>query len=183
MGVPRLKPNDTALLVVDMQEKLVPAMREPETLTRQVTRLIDGVQILGIPALVTEQYPKGLGQTVDPLASRLETAYCRAEKTCFTACIESIKDALDALNVHCVVVAGIEAHVCVMQTCLDLVNRGYVVGAALDAISARHPHDQDLAERRLQQAGVLPLSVESALMELIGDASDSRFKQIRELIK
>jgi nicotinamidase-related amidase len=183
MAVPRLIPNDTALLIVDMQQKLLPAMESPDTLTDRVTRLIDGANALAVPTMITEQYPRGLGATIDPVADRLPADHTRAEKTCFTACIDPIKDALDARNAHCVIVAGIEAHVCVLQTCLDLADRGYVVAAVLDATSSRHALDREFAGRRMQQAGVLPMTVESTLMELIGDASDARFKQIRDIIK
>jgi nicotinamidase-related amidase len=183
MAVPRLQLNDTALLVVDMQQKLVPAMSGSDALIDRTTRLLDGVNALGLPVLATEQYPRGLGATIDAVAQRLSAAHPPAEKTCFTACIEPIKDALDAVHAHGVIVAGIEAHVCVLQTCLELVDRGYVVGAVRDATASRAEMDREIASRRLQQAGVLPLTVESTLMELIGDAGDSRFKQLRDIIK
>lgn len=183
MAIPRLKPNDTALLVVDMQAKLVPVMTSPDALTQQVGRLLDGARALDLPVVATEQYPRGLGSTVPAIRERLSDAHTIAEKTRFSACTDAIKDALDSLNVHCVAVAGIEAHVCLLQTCLDLVDRGYIVGAVLDATSSRHAADREIAQRRLAQAGVLPVSVESTLMELVADAGDTRFKQVRDIIK
>jgi nicotinamidase-related amidase len=183
MGTPRLKRNDTALLIVDMQQRLVPAMHDPDTLTRRMGRLIDGADALELPTVVTEQYPKGLGPTVPSVNDKLGHRATRVEKTCFTACTEAVLDRLTEAHVHCVAVAGIEAHVCLMQTCLDLVDRGYVVGAVLDATDSRRPQDRELAEHRMRQAGVLPMSVESTLMELVGDAADPSFKQVREVIK
>ena len=169
--------------MVDVQVKLLPAMHGADELVQQTGRLIDGANVLGLPVLVTEQYRKGLGPTVPVLAGRLEGAVCNHEKLKFSACIEPVREALVQRQVRSVLVCGIEAHVCVLQTCLDLMDVGYVVAVAVDAITSRRPGDRDAAVQRLIQAGVVPTTVESALLELVHEAGGDRFKAVIPLIK
>ena len=137
MSAPRFQIENTALLVVDMQEKLVPMMHNSQSLVQQVGRLIDGASALKLPVLVTEQYRKGLGVTVPELAGRLHGAVCNQEKLKFSACIEPVRDHLAHSRAHAVMVCGIEAHVCVLQTCLDLLDNGFVAALVVDAIGSR----------------------------------------------
>jgi nicotinamidase-related amidase len=183
MSLPRLRLGQTALLVIDMQERLVPVMREPDRLVAAASRLIDGANILGLPVLATEQYRKGLGDTVTPIAQRLGPALCREEKLKFSALIEPVRAILSERGVRSVIVCGIEAHVCVLQTCLDLLDAGYITALAVDATSSRHAVDDAAAISRLTQAGVLPATVESALLELVHEAGTERFKQVLGVIK
>lgn len=183
MSIPRLHLEHTALLVIDMQEKLVPAMREPERLTAAVGRMIDGANALRLPVLVTEQYRKGLGDTITPIAGRLGTALCRAEKLKFSALIEPVRALLIERQIRSVIVCGIEAHVCVLQTCLDLIDAGYLAALAVDATSSRHAIDEAAALTRMTQAGVLPTTVESSLFELVREAGTDRFKQVLAVVK
>ncbi len=183
MAIPRLEPDGTALLVVDVQERLLPAMHNSADVERQVGRMIDGANVLGLPILVTEQYRKGLGLTVPSLADRLKSAVCVEEKLKFSACVEPVIAALEQRSIRSVVVVGIEAHVCVMQSCLDLAELGYVVAAAVDAIGSRRLADQSAAVDRLVQAGVIPTTVESALLEMTHEAGTDRFKAILPVIK
>jgi nicotinamidase-related amidase len=183
MGLPRLRPDDTAILVVDMQQRLVPVMHESEALVQNVSKLVEGAAALEAPLLMTEQYPRGLGGTIDQLTGLTERAHCRAEKTCFSGYVERVQQTLEKRETRCVAVAGIEAHVCLQQTCLELQDRGYIVGAVLDATSSRQPRDRELAEQRLIQAGIVPLSVEALLMELVQDAAAPAFKALRPIIK
>jgi len=183
MPAARLQIEHTALLVVDMQERLLPAMAEPDTLVTQVGRLIDGAHVLEVPVIVTEQYRKGLGPTVPELDKRLSNAVCRQEKLKFSACIEPVRDELMRRGVRAVVVCGIEAHVCVLQTCLDLLDAGLVPFVVLDAVGSRRDPDRDAAVTRMTQAGVIATTVESALLELVHEAGTERFKAILPLIK
>jgi nicotinamidase-related amidase len=183
MPTPRLRVEYTALLVIDMQEKLVPAMRESERLIGAVGRLIDGANVLRLPVLVTEQYRKGLGDTVTPIAQRLGAALCREEKLKFSALVEPVRAILLERQIRNVIVCGIEAHVCVMQTCLDLLDAGFITAVAVDAVSSRHAIDEAAAITRLTQAGAIPTTVESALLELTHEAGTQRFKQMLGVIK
>ncbi|MFP4222759.1 MAG: isochorismatase family protein [Phycisphaeraceae bacterium] len=179
----RLDPDHTAIVLVDVQERLVPAMHNAEPLVRQVGRLLDAAAVLDLPVLVTEQYPDGLGQTMPALASHVARSVCRHDKTRLSACIGPIRDELARLQARCVLVAGLEAHVCVAQTCLDLLEQGYLTGVVADATGSRNAYDREIGLQRLFQAGVMPLTVESAVLELLGDASHDKFRDIHRIIK
>jgi nicotinamidase-related amidase len=183
MPLPRFQLARTALLVVDIQENLLPHIHNAEEVVREAGKLIDGANALGVPILVTEQYRKGLGPTISDLASRLGKAAGSFEKLKFSACIEPMRQELSRRSVRNVIVCGIEAHVCVLQTCLDLADAGYVAGVALDAIGSRRPADQDAAVRRMLQAGIVPTTVESALLELVHEAGTERFRAVLPIIK
>lgn len=182
MPTPRLDPRHTALLVVDMQDRLMPVMHETEQLVRRAGRLIDGFNALGLPVLVTEQYRKGLGETVPELAKRLHAARCNQDKLKFTACVEPVRQELIDCGARSVVVAGIEAHVCVLLTALDLLDGGYITAVAVDATSSRRAEDKEMAVSRMTQAGVLPATVESVLFELTQEAGGERFRALREIV-
>ena len=183
MAIPRLRTGSTALLVVDIQERLVPVMRDPQRLVAQAGRLIDGFQVLGLPVLATEQYRKWLGDTLPEIARRLEGAACREEKLKFSACIEPVRAHLIDRQVRSVIVCGIEAHVCVLQSCLDLLEAGYITAIAVDAISSRRQEDQDAALERLKSAGTIITTVESALFELMHEAGTDLFRKMLPLVK
>jgi nicotinamidase-related amidase len=171
------------LLVVDVQEKLLPHMHDPQGVLTQATRLVDGAHALGLPVLVTEQYRKGLGLTEPSLASRWDKAQGVYEKLMFSALIEPVRLKLDALQARSVLVCGIEAHVCVLQTCLDLARAGFVPYVVVDAIGSRRVVDQAAAVQRMIQAQVAPTSVESALLELVHEGGSTAFKAILPLIR
>jgi len=183
MAIPRLQLDQTALLVVDVQDRLMPHMHNTEKLIDKLATLIDGAKVIGLPILVTEQYRKGLGRTVPEIAKRLDKALCNHEKLKFSACIEPVRELLARHNIRTVLVCGIEAHVCVLQTCLDLAGSGFVTAVVTDAISSRRQMDQDTAVQRMIQAGVLPTTVESCLLELVHEAGTERFKAILPVIK
>mgnify|MGYP002624034996 FL=1 len=183
MSMPRFMVGRSALLVVDVQEKLVPAMTDAEQLVASVGKLIDGMHLLKVPVLATEQYPRGLGPTVQPIAQRLASAVCVEEKLKFSACIEPVRAKLTEGRIHSVIVCGIEAHVCVQQTCLDLIQAGYVTGFVVDAITSRKAIDRDTAVQRLTQAGAVPVTVESVLFELMHEAGGEQFKALSKLVK
>lgn len=184
MPAPRLTIDDTALLVVDLQERLVPVMREPDALLAQAGTLIDGAAALELPILVTEQYRKGLGVTVPTIAEKLGgLAVSNHEKLKFSACIEPVLSELNRRQRRTVLVCGIEAHVCVLQTCLDLRKAGFIPAVAVDAVSSRRTLDMEVALRRMEHCGVLLTTVESCLLEIVHEAGTERFKSILPLIR
>lgn len=183
MATPRFTLEHTAILVVDLQERLVPHMHNAAALIQQAGRLIDGANALAVPLLVTEQYRKGLGVTVPQIASRLGGAACNHDKLKFSSCIEPVREEMSKRGIRSVVVCGVEAHVCVLQTCLDLIDAGYVTAVVTDAIGSRRATDQDAAAQRMIQAGVVPTTVESILMELVHEAGTPRFKAVLPIIK
>ena len=183
MAVARFHLDRTALLLVDMQEKLLPHIHDHETVLDQAGRLLDAANALDLPVLVTEQYRKGLGDTVPALRNRLTSTACIFEKLKFSACIEPVRRELSRRSLTSVVVCGIEAHVCILQTCLDLVERGPTAALAVDAIGSRRSADKNAAIDRMTQAGIVPTTVESVVLELVREAGGARFKAVLPIIK
>lgn len=173
--------GDSALLVVDVQGKLATLVPGHERLIWNIGRLIDGAQALGVPVMATEQYPRGLGPTVPDLANRLESV---AEKVAFScgACGE-LFEPLGGRGIRKILLAGIEAHVCVQQTALDLMTAGFRIYLAVDAIGARYEIDYRTALRRLDSAGATLTTTEAALFEWCETAAAPEFKQISQLIQ
>ncbi len=171
--------DDTALLVVDVQEKLLPAIAGGPRIVWNIRRLIDAAAVLGLPVLVTEQYPKGLGPTVGDLAERLPPA---VEKLTFSAggC-PGLFDDLRQRGVHKVLLCGVEAHVCVAQTALDLMADGCRVYVAVDATGSRFEADYRTALRRMDSAGAVLTTVEAAMFELCRVAGTPEFRRISRL--
>ena len=170
------------LVVVDVQEKLVPSIPVAEQLVRNCRRLIEGARVLGVPVYATEQYPKGLGGTVPALAELLPE---RPEKLCFS-CAGTLAwgpAAEQADGRDQIVVAGIEAHVCVLQTALDLLAQGYRVHVPADAVASRHKLDWKIALRRMEASGATLTTAESVLFECCEAAGTPEFKEISRLVK
>lgn len=172
---------DTGLLIIDVQQKLVPLVAGAERIVWNIDRLLTGAQMFGVQAIATEQYPKGLGPTVDPLRSSLGAVF---SKTSFSALgAPELCDELRARPNGKWLVAGIESHVCVQQTVLDLACQGFRVYVAIDAIGARHEIDHQQALRRMESAGATLTTTEAALFEWCQDSTHPRFKELSELIK
>lgn len=184
--MPRLDRQRAVLLVIDVQEKLLPVIHEHKWVAQNVERLVRGTQILGVPAIVTEQYVKGLGATVAPLRSALaEThGYRPIEKVCFSAqgC-DAFRAQLEAFERKQVIVAGIETHVCVYQTIKDLLTAGYEVTVVADAVSSRTAENKEIALRRLSADGAKLSTTEMALFELLAVSGTDEFRAISRLIK
>lgn len=174
-----MNPSNTVLLVIDMQEKLLPSIPENDRIVWNARRLLDGAEILGVAALGTEQYRKGLGATVEPLAAKLGEM---PDKLHFSSC-QSIATKLEELNRPKILMAGIEAHVCVQQTALDLLSLGYDVYLATDAVGSRFSHDYEIALRRMESTGVTLTTTEAALFEWCREAGTPQFKQISQLVR
>jgi len=173
----------TALLVVDVQEKLWPAMRDRQRLVDRIVVMIRGCRLLGIPAFLTEQYPKGLGKTLQVIREALDHQ-AAIHKMTFSCCgMVELVDKLKKGQIEQVVVVGIESHVCVLQTALDLLSLGFQVHVARDAVSSRHEEDQRTALQRMAREGVVITTVEMALFELLRTAQAPEFKQVSKLIR
>ena len=176
-----MTPADSALLVVDVQEKLIGAILDHQRVVWNIGRLLDGASLLGVAAAATEQYPQGLGPTVPELASRLGDIPSKLAFSCI-GCRE-VFDGLVESGVRKLLVAGIETHVCVAQTVLDALSAGFRVQVAVDAVGARATLDHDIALRRLDSAGATLTTTEAALFEWCGQSGTPEFKQISSLIK
>ncbi len=173
--------GESALLVVDVQEKLVPAIADHQRVVFNTRRLVDGAKILDVPVVATEQYPKGLGPTVPELAERLGPI---PEKLTFSCCgCPEIFADLRAKGIHKILVTGIETHVCVQQTVLDLLADGWRVYLAVDAVGSRFAIDRDTALRRMDSAGAVLTTTEAALFEWCQEAGTEQFKAISRLVR
>lgn len=176
----------SSLLLVDMQERLLPAMSGAADVERQCGILLKAARALEVPVTLSEQYPKGLGHTVPALKSEIGNAPV-FEKLAFSAWRD------EALKAHLirhheqgrpqVFVAGIEAHVCVLQSATDLANAGFAVFAVADAMSSRAPASLDLALARLRHAGIEVVNTEMVVFELLGRAGTAEFKALSGLIR
>src|SRR5208337_1286839 len=177
----KMSAGDTGLLIVDVQDKLVPKIREQEALVRNLAFLIDGARLLNMPVQATEQYPRGLGPTVPELASRLPE---RPDKVGFSCCaIPSVADNFHRAARPKVVVAGIETHVCILQTVLDLLALDFRVYVPVDAVGSRYAIDHQQALRRMEQAGAIPVTVEMCVFEWVAGADHPQFKAISKLVQ
>ncbi|MGV8095747.1 MAG: isochorismatase family protein [Mangrovibacterium sp.] len=179
----RITRENTVGLVIDIQEKLVPVMEEQEDLLRKCKILIEGLQELGIPLIVTQQYTKGLGQTVESIRSVIKD-FNPIEKREFSCCDASpVADQLKEKNAKKVIICGIESHVCVLQTAVDLKEAGYTPIVVLDCVSSRSWNSVDLAAERFRYEGIMMTSCESILFELTRSSTAPEFKSISNLVK
>ncbi len=179
----RIKSNNVAALVIDFQERIFPAIHEHEKLLRNVPILLEGLKVLDIPIFVTEQYVKGLGPTVPEIACCLEGIE-RIEKSSFSCCDEPrFSLALANSGKDFVIVCGIESHVCVLQTVIDLKQHGYNPIVVEDCISSRKESDKRTALDRMRHEGVILTSYEAILFELLRFSGGETFKAISRLVK
>lgn len=180
-----LLPEKSMLVVIDIQERLAPAMSHLDTMLKKTGLLLEGGKLLGVDTVVTEQYPKGLGATVEAVKTHLEmdTALI-LEKTAFS-CFGSTEFCaqLTSLNPKTLVLCGIETHVCVLQTARDAIARGYEVVLAVDAVSSRNDTDRETALDYLRGLGVHLRTVESILFDWLKDAKHPQFKPVSKLVR
>ena len=179
-----LDASHSSLLIVDVQERLLPAIDEGARVVSRTQILIKAAQALEIPITISEQYPKGLGKTVPEIANNTATFF---EKTTFS-CWRDAEMKKHFINQHehdrpLVVIAGIEAHVCVLQTAVDLHHAGFGVFVVADATSSRKPQSVELALARLRQSDIQIVNTEMALFELLGRAGTPEFKALSALIR
>ena len=168
-------------VLVDVQERLFPHIHEHETLEQNLLRLMKGLQILEVPIVVTQQYTRGLGATIPSLAAEIGSQSA-LEKMHFSCC-GSPEFNSELEEAETVLLFGIESHVCVLQTALDLLEQGKRVAWVDDCIGSRKPHDKDMARLRLIQAGGIPTTYESLLLELCKISGTAEFKAISQLIR
>lgn len=178
MSAGKLDPERTALVVVDVQEafRIAPGF---DRVALATATLVRGADAIGIPTTVTEQYPNGLGETVPEVAEHLPEGVEPIDKVCFSA---AAADGFALGGRDQALVCGIETHVCVNQTVLDLLGQGVEVHVAEDAVASRFEENNRIGLRKMEQAGAVPTSVETALFELLGRAGTDEFKRVQGLI-
>ena len=178
-----LSQEDSVLMVIDMQGNLYESMQDKSFLLENVRKLVRGMQVFGIPVIVTEQIPEKLGPTIEPVVSLLPDAP-RIPKSDFSCCgEEKIMKALKALERQQVLLCGIETHVCVYQTAVDLLGFGYDVHLVADAVSCMTVLNREIGIRKLRDEGARLASTEMVLFELIRTADDPKFKEIFRIVK
>ena len=177
---PRITPETSVVCVIDVQEKLIGTLPDQgKKILASGRFLLDVARELSVPIVVTEQYPKGLGPTVSELCDDVDAI----EKTGFSGCVaDAFLERLKQHNAESVILFGMEAHVCVLQTALDLLRQGYRVMLAVDATVSALSLDTEIAFRRLEQAGAMPATVESIAFEWLGNAKHPQFKTISKRV-
>lgn len=178
-----LKRKNTALLVIDIQERILPVILEHERVVENTLKLINGFKILNLPIYYTEQYPKGLGPTEAKIKSALEKTEAIQKMTFSCSGAGNLFDDLKKMEIEQVVVCGIESHVCVMQTVLDLLAVNFQVHVVSNAVSSRRKFDYEIALRRMENNGAELTLTESSLFELLNVCGTDEFKSISKLVK
>jgi nicotinamidase-related amidase len=179
-----LQPIGTALIVIDVQEASRHVIPEFETVAVKISTAVRGFLTLGVPMLVTEQYPRGLGHTAEEIRLVLPDSAEIFEKSAFSSCgAGAFAARLDELNIKQAVICGLETHICVNQTAHDLLDRGIQVHLLTDAVCSRFEENKAAGLAKMQASGVIASSVEMALFELMRDAKHEKFKEIQALIK
>ena len=178
-----LKKETTALLIIDLQERILPVIRNYETVLENTVKLIRGFKVLQLPIYFTEQYPKGLGPTSQLILNELEgyTAYQKMSFSCSGA--ENLFDGFHKNKLSQIVVTGVESHVCVQQTVLDLIANNYQVNLAADAVSSRREIDYNIALQRMATLGAEVTTTESILFELLEVCGTPEFKEVSKIVK
>ena len=175
--------EDTTLVIIDIQEKLFRVIHEKENLSANTVKLVKGIRSLAIPVILTEQYPDGLGPTLSEISSLIPEIE-PVTKFDFSCCKEeSFLSKLDELKRNQIILCGIETHICVYQTAIDLTDMGYEVKIAVDCVSSRTPVNRGNALSRMELEGIMPTSTEMILFELLGTAKNDKFKEISTIIK
>ncbi|MBO1531324.1 hydrolase [Psychrobacter sp. F1192] len=181
----RIARENTQAMLIDVQERLAPHIFDNENIVKKIITLIKGLQALDIPVMLNEQYKKGLGDTLPEILEVLEGDNAKSfEKVTFSACDNDDSwNYLAQQNRSTILLFGVEAHVCVMQTALDLLDNGMQPVIVADAVGSRFPYDKKQAIRRIRRAGAVITTVESILFELCRSSKDPAFKTISNLIK
>ena len=187
----KITKDNATLLVIDFQEKLVPAMSEPEKCVDNKAKLIEGARILGLPIVVSEQYPQGLGSTVPAIREVLDKeidgtiipANIIAKRAFSCLDEEKILNELEKVDRDYVLVCGIESHICVLQTIMDLSEKGFIPVLVEDCVFSRKENDKTQAVKRAAMEGAIVTTYESILFELLGSSTAPEFKAISKLIK
>ncbi|KAF1042912.1 MAG: putative hydrolase YcaC [Herbaspirillum frisingense] len=171
--------SESALLVIDLQQKLLPAIHDNEAILAQAVRMATIASLLGVPVIATEQIPDKLGSNHPDVRRLCDKVLAKSH---FDACAEGLLPALPT-SVRQIVMTGCEAHICMLQTALTLLERGYRVLPLLDACGSRKPGDRDAAFERLRRAGAVPVTVEMVAYEWMRDSKHPQFREVLKLIK
>ena len=177
-----MQSKDTALLIIDVQERLIQAVDDQKQIVWNIRRLIDAANVLCIEIATTEQYPQGLGHTIELIAKRIVHKPCPKMSFSCVGCAEILQQFRDS-GISKILLCGIEAHVCVLQTALDLILNDYQVFVAVDAIGSRRRIDYEFALRRMESVGVTLTTTESVMFEWCHRADRVEFKTISNLVK
>ncbi|WP_338793439.1 isochorismatase family protein [Bernardetia sp. MNP-M8] len=178
----QIKKDDSLLLFIDVQEKLFPHIDKHFELEKKLNQLVEGMQVLDIPIIVTEQYTKGLGKTIESVSKNLNDVPTFEKMTFSCMRNPELAAAIEQSGKRTIILAGIEAHICVLQTALDLCAEGFDVALVLDAVGSRSEENKSISVLRLQNK-VAFTSVESVLFELCELAGTEEFKAISRIIK
>lgn len=182
----RINRDEAILLVIDMQRKLLPHIHDHESVEQNVIRLIRGTHTLGIPAIVTEQYPQGIGHTTNGVLQALDQTRGAEtiQKMTFSSCgSDQFLENTELSNRRQVILSGVETHVCVYQTALDLLDRDFQVWVVADAVSSRTDRNREIALDRMVAEGVRLSSTEMILFELTVECGTDEFRAISKLVK
>ena len=177
-----LNKDDSLILVIDIQERLKPAMDEGERVEKNTKILLEASKLMDIPVLITEQYPRGLGHTSKEILDVIEDLEV-FEKISFTGCIEGLNHRLEELKRKKVIIVGMETHVCVLQTCRDLLADGYDVHIVRDGVTSRTKENYENALEMMKDMGAVINNTEAVLFDLLKKAGTEEFKAISKMIK
>ena len=179
-----LQLTQSALAIIDMQDAFRSRIPNFTEVANRIAVMVQGARLLGLPIIVTEQYPQGLGHTASEILEVLPESLEIIEKTTFSSCgAQSFLAQLEGSAAKQILLCGIEAHICVNQTAHDLLANGFQVHVLSDCVTSRKQSDRRDATRKMQMSGAIPCSVELALFELMRDAKHEQFRAIQKLIK
>lgn len=177
-----LNSHNTLILVVDIQERLLPVLHDASQFVQSCCQLITGTQYLQLPVIITEQYPKGLGQTIQDIHSLCSNALF-FEKTLFSAYTDEVQAAIKQINPQSIILIGCETHICILQTALALWQHKFEVYIPQECVASRTLANKNNALQQMQQAGVIISNIETLLFQLLQDAKHPQFKVISKLIQ
>lgn len=181
-NISKLSREHAALAVIDMQEAFRPVIPDFGEVSTRIAKAVQGSRLLEVPVIVTEQYPRGLKHTAEEILPHLPSE--PIEKMCFSSCgVNSFLNELTSRNIKQVIICGIEAHICVAQTVLDLLSHRMEVHLLVDCITSRKRESKEVALLRLTQSGAVPSNLEMALFEMMRTAESPQFKAVQSLIK
>ncbi len=179
-----LRPEDTLLLVIDMQEPFLRQIHDKETLIKNATTLVLASPVLRLPVVLTQQNTARMGNTIPEIANPLRTDFVPFDKLAFSALDDdAIHSEIRRSGRRQILICGVESHIVVCQTALDLIAQNYLVHVVADATSSRTEFNHQIGLRRMSQAGVVLTSTEMAVFELLGEAGTIEFKLVLEMIK
>ena len=178
-----LNRENTGLLIIDVQEKLMEVMGRQQGIIENIIKLLHLSELFNLPIILTEQYPRWLGPTLKEVQERLP-AYDPITKMHFNCCdVEAFNDRLEGERLQSVIVTGVESHICVFQTCACLLQRGYTVHVPQDAVDSRTDDNWRVGLELLREAGALITSTETIIYQIMGKAGTKEFKKMLKILK